>query len=109
MLRRPNLLWLKPHCRHDWIAISIFVGIAARFLFDDPMAKPLDDGLVGEPMSRHAACFLIALSFAALAVPASAHPHVWVTYETTIVYEKGAVTGVEHTWTFDGGMTIRCD
>ena len=56
-------------------------------------------------MSRPATCFLIALSFAARAVPASAHPHVWVTYETTVVYENGAVTGVEHTWTFDDMYT----
>ncbi|MBK9079245.1 MAG: DUF1007 family protein [Hyphomicrobium sp.] len=36
---------------------------------------------------------------------ASAHPHVWVTYETTIVYDKGTVTGVEHVWSFDDMYT----
>lgn len=34
-----------------------------------------------------------------------AHPHVWVTYETTIVYDKGTVTGVGHIWTFDDMYT----
>lgn len=33
--------------------------------------------------------------------PASAHPHVWVTVETTVNYERGAVTGFTQKWTFD--------
>ena len=36
---------------------------------------------------------------------ARAHPHVWVTYEATIVYDKGTVTGVEHIWSFDDMYT----
>lgn len=32
---------------------------------------------------------------------ASAHPHVWVTVETTINYTGGTVTGFTHKWTFD--------
>lgn len=32
---------------------------------------------------------------------AAAHPHVWVTVETTLVYERGAFTGFRHKWTFD--------
>lgn len=36
---------------------------------------------------------------------AHAHPHVWVTYELTVDYTKGAVTGVEHVWTFDDMYT----
>jgi ABC-type uncharacterized transport system substrate-binding protein len=35
------------------------------------------------------------------AAPASAHPHVWATAETTVLYEHGAVSGLQHTWTFD--------
>jgi len=32
----------------------------------------------------------------------SAHPHVWVTVETEVVYsEQGAITGFRHKWTFD--------
>ncbi|NOT70037.1 MAG: DUF1007 family protein [Hyphomicrobium sp.] len=49
---------------------------------------------------------LTVTAFAGMtASPASAHPHVWVTYETTIVYDKGSVTGVEHVWTFDDMYT----
>jgi ABC-type uncharacterized transport system substrate-binding protein len=32
---------------------------------------------------------------------ASAHPHVWITVETTVLYDKGAFTGLQHKWTFD--------
>ena len=32
---------------------------------------------------------------------ASSHPHVWITVETTVLYDKGAFTGLEHKWTFD--------
>jgi ABC-type uncharacterized transport system substrate-binding protein len=36
-----------------------------------------------------------------VSVPANAHPHVWVTVETTLLYERGAFTGFRHKWTFD--------
>lgn len=39
------------------------------------------------------------------AVPAAAHPHVWVTYETTVAYENGSVVGFDHVWTFDDMYT----
>jgi ABC-type uncharacterized transport system substrate-binding protein len=35
------------------------------------------------------------------AAPANAHPHVWVTVETTLMFEGGAFTGFRHKWTFD--------
>jgi ABC-type uncharacterized transport system substrate-binding protein len=39
---------------------------------------------------------------AASAVPALAHPHVWVTAKAEIVYgADGSVAGVRHLWTFD--------
>ena len=41
------------------------------------------------------------LAIAALAAPASAHPHMWVTYEMTVDYDNGTVTGVDHIWSFD--------
>ncbi len=48
---------------------------------------------------------LFALVLAALALtgaPALAHPHVWVTMKSEIVYRPdGSVTGVRHAWTFD--------
>jgi ABC-type uncharacterized transport system substrate-binding protein len=35
------------------------------------------------------------------ALPVSAHPHVWVTMEATLLYENGAFVGIRHKWTFD--------
>lgn len=40
--------------------------------------------------------------FLALAAPANAHPHVWVTVTSEVVYDAtGAATGVRHSWQFD--------
>jgi ABC-type uncharacterized transport system substrate-binding protein len=30
-----------------------------------------------------------------------AHPHVWINAETTVLYESGTFTGLQHRWTFD--------
>ena len=52
----------------------------------------------------HAATLIL---FATLmtAPPACAHPHMWVTYEMTVDYDKGTVSGVDHVWTFDDAYT----
>ena len=48
---------------------------------------------------------IFAAALAALLIAggaASAHPHVWVTMKSAVVYgPDGAVTGVRHAWTFD--------
>ncbi|MDO8878645.1 MAG: DUF1007 family protein [Pseudolabrys sp.] len=42
---------------------------------------------------------LLSLAFAA---PAFAHPHVWVTMRSAVVYAPdGTVTGIRHAWSFD--------
>ncbi len=47
-----------------------------------------------------AAAIVVLASFAA--GPALAHPHVWVTSASALVYAPdGSITGVRHTWTFD--------
>jgi ABC-type uncharacterized transport system substrate-binding protein len=52
-------------------------------------------------MARLFAFVLAALALLA-AAPAQAHPHVWVTMKSEIVYAAdGAATGVRHAWTFD--------
>lgn len=56
-------------------------------------------------MKRALAAASIAGLLMVSAGAARAHPHVWVTYEATIVYDKGAVTGVEHIWSFDDMYT----
>lgn len=38
---------------------------------------------------------------AALAGSARAHPHVWITFEATVLYDQGMFTGLRHKWTFD--------
>ena len=50
---------------------------------------------------RLLACAVFALALLA-AEAARAHPHVWVTMETELIYAaNGSVTGVRHIWTFD--------
>jgi ABC-type uncharacterized transport system substrate-binding protein len=45
---------------------------------------------------------LVVVAMLVLAAPASAHPHVWVTMHTELVYAPdGAITGVRHHWAFD--------
>lgn len=48
---------------------------------------------------------VLALAATGHAPSALAHPHVWVTVETTVVYENGAVTGLQHKWSFDDMYT----
>ncbi len=47
------------------------------------------------------AAMLIALGVAGVPRKAEAHPHVWVSVETTVVYDKGTIAGFRHRWTFD--------
>jgi ABC-type uncharacterized transport system substrate-binding protein len=45
---------------------------------------------------------LIAIVTLAFAAPALAHPHVWVTMNSELVYAPdGTVTGINHSWAFD--------
>jgi ABC-type uncharacterized transport system substrate-binding protein len=50
-----------------------------------------------------AAMAAFAAAIATMTVtPASAHPHVWVTMTSEVVYAPdGSVTGIRHAWTFD--------
>jgi ABC-type uncharacterized transport system substrate-binding protein len=47
------------------------------------------------------AVFLAVGLLIAMTAGAAAHPHVWITVETTVLYEQGAFTGLRHKWTFD--------
>ncbi|MDI3470488.1 MAG: DUF1007 family protein [Pseudolabrys sp.] len=53
---------------------------------------------------------LIVLAFlaaAAVAPRAEAHPHVWVTFHTQLVYDKaGQLTGIRHEWAFDDMFSV---
>ena len=53
------------------------------------------------PMRRVAGLVAGALMCGGLATEAAAHPHVYITFETTVLYDKGTFAGVRHKWTFD--------
>jgi ABC-type uncharacterized transport system substrate-binding protein len=59
--------------------------------------------MVLPPMIRLFRNVLIAcLGLLAAASTAQAHPHVWITMTSTVIYAPdGTVTGVRHAWTFD--------
>src|SRR3979409_846092 len=45
---------------------------------------------------------LVAAALAIGTSPASAHPHVWVTAASELIYAAdGSISGVRHAWTFD--------
>ncbi len=47
-----------------------------------------------------------ALTCLAFALPAQAHPHVWVTMKSEIIYAPdGHATGIQHHWAFDDGFS----
>lgn len=49
-----------------------------------------------------AACLSLIAALALWAKPVEAHPHVWVTSQSELVYgADGAITGIRHTWRFD--------
>ncbi|MEX0752636.1 MAG: DUF1007 family protein [Xanthobacteraceae bacterium] len=53
-------------------------------------------------MTHLARFFAAALASLILAGPAGAHPHVWVTVTSQLVYAAdGSATGVRHSWAFD--------
>jgi ABC-type uncharacterized transport system substrate-binding protein len=53
-------------------------------------------------MIRSLTRFALAALALIVAAPALAHPHVWVTMKSEIVYgTDGAATGIRHAWTFD--------
>ena len=58
----------------------------------------------------HRLFFSLAAALAALAMTAaaaSAHPHVWVTIKSELVFAPdGSVTGVRHAWTFDDMFSV---
>ncbi len=45
---------------------------------------------------------LAALACVTLSLPARAHPHVWVTMQSELIYAPdGSITGIRHHWAFD--------
>ncbi|WP_426434463.1 DUF1007 family protein [Bradyrhizobium genosp. P] len=54
-------------------------------------------------MPKHIWCYFCAMLLLAVSVQrAEAHPHVWVTFHSEVLYAAdGTMTGVRHAWTFD--------
>ena len=51
---------------------------------------------------RHGKTLLVLAGMLGAGVaPAAAHPHVWITVESVVVYERGSIAAIRHTWTFD--------
>lgn len=51
---------------------------------------------------RHGRAILaLAAMLTTGAAPVAAHPHVWITVESEVVYERGSIAAIRHTWTFD--------
>jgi ABC-type uncharacterized transport system substrate-binding protein len=69
-------------------------------LRDAPLLAPGMITMTQNLLGRLAATLLVMFALGSAA--ALAHPHVWVTIKSEIVYgPDGAVTGVRHAWTFD--------
>src|SRR6266566_2620962 len=66
-------------------------------------------GIGGQPMVRRQ-LFSIAVALGGLLIVcggACAHPHVWVTMHSELVYASdGSITGVHHAWTFDDMFSV---
>ncbi len=56
---------------------------------------------VHSAFSRALMTFLAAAIFVFGSLSATAHPHVWITVETTVLVEAGAFTGLRYVWVFD--------
>jgi ABC-type uncharacterized transport system substrate-binding protein len=67
------------------------------------MVAPRRHGAMVALMIRSLSLFVLAALALLIALPpAQAHPHVWVTMKSEIVYgADGAATGIRHAWTFD--------
>jgi ABC-type uncharacterized transport system substrate-binding protein len=50
---------------------------------------------------RKSAAVFAAFSVLGFNYGAQAHPHIWVSVETTLQFDKGTVTGIRHRWLFD--------
>ena len=59
--------------------------------------KPLS----GPAMLRHARLPLLVAAMTFAALPAEAHPHVFVTVKSTVIYDNGTPKEVRHVWRFD--------
>src|SRR6516162_8540707 len=71
--------------------------------------QPAPAKFASKTMIRRSICSVLA-AVAGLALAsgaATAHPHVWVTMHSELVYAPdGTITGVRHAWTFDDMFSV---
>jgi ABC-type uncharacterized transport system substrate-binding protein len=61
---------------------------------------------MGRPLHRVLEGLMLAAMLALGAAPAKAHPHVWITSASELIYAPdGSITAVRHAWTFDDMFT----
>ncbi len=69
---------------------------ALRSSVKDAASRP------GHVVKQMALALIVSLAALFGVVPASAHPHVWVTAASELIYAPdGSISGVRHAWTFD--------
>ena len=58
------------------------------------------------PLHRYLCCLAVLCAAVGLGAPARAHPHVWVTMQSELIYANdGSITGIRHHWAFDDMFT----
>ena len=70
----------------------------------DPRVRGYDSlkGFAATLRVRGLGLLALLVAFAGSLTPASAHPHVWVTASSELIYAAdGSITGVRHAWKFD--------
>jgi ABC-type uncharacterized transport system substrate-binding protein len=84
---------LTGHCLHDRPAFASCPAFAMSFPHFRLMKQKILTALM---------VFFMAMA----AWPAFAHPHVWVSVKTELMFEKeGRLSGLHHIWTFDEGYS----
>jgi ABC-type uncharacterized transport system substrate-binding protein len=71
-------------------------------------AHNIASGRLSASWARVARCLLLCTWFSTGTVgPASAHPHVWVTIKSELVYAPdGSITAIRHAWAFDDMFSV---
>jgi ABC-type uncharacterized transport system substrate-binding protein len=58
------------------------------------------------PLHRFLYCLIVLCAALSAIAPAHAHPHVWVTMQSELIYARdGSITGIRHHWAFDDMFT----